>query len=174
MNRTVQILLFVAVMLAAGTGGFMLSAPHRTGPVDAGQLLDATLPDLSGAPQKIGNWKGKVLVINFWATWCPPCLEEIPHFVRLQRQLGEQGLQFIGVAIDEPDKVRTFAQQNAINYPVMIGQLDAIELSKSAGNTAGGLPYTLILDRSGRVVSQHSGGLTEEILRPIFAELLSK
>ena len=81
-------------------------------------------------------------------------------------------MQFIGIAIDEPEKVRMFAQKNAINYPIMIGQLDAIELSKSAGNKAGGLPYTIVLDRSGRVVSQHYGGLNEEILQPIFDDLL--
>jgi thiol-disulfide isomerase/thioredoxin len=172
MNRAVQVLLFVAVMLVAGVGGYWLSGPPRPGVVDVGPVLAATLPDLSGAPQTIGNWRGKVLVVNFWATWCPPCLEEIPQFVRMQERLGGQGLQFIGIAIDEPEKVRMFAQKNAINYPIMIGQLDAIELSKSAGNKAGGLPYTIVLDRSGRVVSQHYGGLNEEILQPIFDDLL--
>jgi len=172
MSRAFQILLFVSVMLVAGVGGYLLSGPPRPGAVDTGPMLKASLPDLSGTPQQIGNWKGKVLVVNFWATWCPPCLEEIPHFVRLQERLGGQGLQFVGIAIDEADKVRAFAQKYAINYPVMIGQVDAIELSKTAGNKAGGLPYTLILDRSGEVVSQHYGGLDEEILQPIFDELL--
>jgi thiol-disulfide isomerase/thioredoxin len=172
MSRTIQVLLFVAVMLVAGVGGYWLSGPPRPGAVDAGPLLEATLPDLSGAPQSIGNWHGRVLVVNFWATWCPPCLEEIPHFVRLQERLGGRGLQFIGIAIDEPEKVRAFAQRYSINYPIMIGQLDAIELSKAAGNKAGGLPYTLILDRSGEVVSQHYGGLNEEMLAPIFDDLL--
>lgn len=172
MIRAVQVLLFVVVTLAAGVAGYLLSAPNRLGNVDASHVLEATLPDLSGVPQSIANWKGKVLVINFWATWCPPCLEEIPLFVRLQRQMGEQGLQFVGIAIDEREKVRAFARRNAINYPIMIGQLDAIELSRTAGNESGGLPYTLILDRSGRVISQHYGGLTEQKLRPIVAELL--
>ena len=172
MIRAVQVLLFVIVVLAAGIAGFLLSAPNRLGEVDASHVLEATLPDIAGVPQSIGGWKGKVLVINFWATWCPPCLEEIPLFVRLQRQMGEQGLQFVGIAIDEPDKVRAFARDNAINYPIMIGQLDAIELSRTAGNDSGGLPYTLILDRSGRVISQHYGGLTEQKLKPIIAELL--
>jgi len=172
MTRSVQISLLVVVMLTAAIAGYLLSVPSRLGEVDASRVLEATLPDLSGTPRKIGNWKGKVLVINFWATWCPPCLEEIPHFVRLQRQLGEQGLQFVGIAIDEYDKVEAYARRNAINYPIMIGQLDAIELSKTAGNKAGGLPYTLVLDRSGRVISQHYGGLTEQTLKPIVAKLL--
>ena len=172
MTRAVQVLLLVIVVLTAGIAGYLLSPPNRLGEVDASHVLAATLPDLAGVPQSIGSWKGKVLVINFWATWCPPCLEEIPLFVRLQRQMREQGLQFVGIAIDEPDKVRAFARDNAINYPIMIGQLDAIELSRTAGNEGGGLPYTLILDRSGRVISQHYGGLTERELKPIIAELL--
>lgn len=172
MIRAGQILLFVIVMLVASLAGYLLSGPDRLGKVQASQLLEATLPDLSGAPQTIGNWRGKVLVINFWATWCPPCLEEVPLFVRLQREMGHQGLQFVGIAIDERDKVREFASRNAINYPIMIGQLDAIELSRAAGNKSGALPYTLVLDRSGRVVSQHQGGLTEQELKPIVANLL--
>jgi len=172
MSRAVQILLFVSVMMVAGVGGYLLSAPPRPGAVDTGPMLQASLPDLSGAPQQIGNWKGKVLVVNFWATWCPPCLEEIPHFVRMQERFGGQGLQFVGIAIDEADKVRAFARKQMINYPIMIGQMDAIELSKTAGNKAGGLPYTLVLDRSGAVVSQHYGGLDEQILLPIIDKLL--
>jgi len=172
MTHTARIVFLVTVMAAAGIAGYLLSAPNRFGEVDASRVLAATLPDLSGAPRTIGSWKGKVLVINFWATWCAPCLEEIPHFVRLQRQLGEQGLQFVGIAIDEPDKVAAYARRNAMNYPIMVGQFDAIELSKTAGNKAGGLPYTLVLDRSGRVISQHYGGLTEQTLKPIIAELL--
>ena len=172
MNRAFQILLFVSVMLVAGVGGYLLSAPPRPGAVDTEPMLEAALPDLSGVSRQIGHWKGKVLVVNFWATWCPPCLEEIPHFVRLQERFGDQGLQFVGIAIDEVDKVRAFARKYAINYPIMIGQADAIELSRTAGNKAGGLPYTLILDRSGEVVSQHYGGLDEQTLVPIFEKLL--
>ena len=172
MNRAFQILLFVSVMLVAGVGGYLLSAPPRPGAVDTEPMLEASLPDLSGVSRQIGHWKGKVMVVNFWATWCPPCLEEIPHFVRLQERFGDQGLQFVGIAIDEVDKVRAFARKYAINYPIMIGQADAIELSRTAGNKAGGLPYTLILDRSGEVVSQHYGGLDEQTLMPIFEKLL--
>lgn len=172
MNRALQIALFVGVTLLAGIAGYWLSAPDRHSDIDTGVVLAATLPDLDGVPQSISHWRGKVLVVNFWATWCAPCLEEIPIFVRLQRQLGEQGLQFIGIAIDERDKVVDFAQRNAINYPIMVGQLDAIELSKKAGNERGGLPYTLILDRSGQVVSQHYGALSEQALMPIVAKLL--
>ena len=172
MSRALQILLFVVVMLAAAVGGYLLSAPPSPEKIDGDRVLGATFPDLSGVPQSIDRWWGKGRVVNFWATWCPPCLEEIPMFVRLQQQLGEQGLQFVGIAVDERDKVAAFVRDNAINYPIMIGQLDAIELAESAGNDSGGLPYTLIFDRSGRVVGRHFGGLTEDKLMPVVAELL--
>ena len=172
MNRAARIALFSVVVLLAGVAGYMLSAPKQFEKADVSPILEATMPDLSGKPTQIAVWRGKVLVINFWATWCPPCLEEIPHFVRMQSQMGEQGLQFIGIAIDERDKVLAFAKRHAINYPIVIGQLDAIELSRRAGNAQGGLPYTLILNRSGEVVSQYYGGVTEELLKPIIAELL--
>ena len=172
MNRSVQVLLFVVVTLVAAVGGYLISGPSHMGKIDADRVLDATFPDLSGKPHKIGNWKGKVLVVNFWATWCPPCLEEIPIFVRLQREMGQQGLQFVGIAVDQSANVAQFVANNAVNYPVMIGQLDAIKVAELAGNQSGGLPYTLVFDRQGHVVSRHYGGLTEGELRPILQKLL--
>ena len=172
MNRFVQILLFVVVTLIAAAGGYWFSGPSHTGHVNASSVLGATFPDLSGNPRTIGDWKGKVLVVNFWATWCPPCLEEIPMFVRLQRAMGQQGLQFVGIAVDQRDKVAQFVAKNAVNYPIVIGQLDAIKIAQSAGNESGGLPYTLVFDRQGRVVSRHYGGLTEQELKPIVEKLL--
>jgi thiol-disulfide isomerase/thioredoxin len=172
MSRPVQVLLFVVVMLVAAVGGYFVSGSWRTAQIDSDRILGATFPDLSGTPRTIGSWKGKVLVVNFWATWCPPCLEEIPMFVRLQRELGQQGLQFVGIAVDRQDKVAQFVAKNAVNYPIMIGQLDAISVAESAGNDSGGLPYTLVFDRQGQVVSRHYGGLTEQELRPIIQKLL--
>lgn len=172
MSRAGQFSLFLLVAFVAGGAGFFLSTPNRTGPADATGILASTLPDLSGTPQTLANWRGKVLVINFWATWCPPCLEEIPHFVRLQQRLGKRGLQFVGIAVDDRDRVAAFVRQYQINYPILIGQLNAIELSEMAGNKRGGLPYTLVLDRSGDVVEQYYGGLDETLLEPIIKELL--
>ena len=172
MNRSVQVLLFVVVTLVAAVGGYLISGPSHTGTIDADRVLGATFPDLSGEPHTIGDWKGKVLVVNFWATWCPPCLEEIPMFVRLQREMGQQGLQFVGIAVDQHTKVAQFVARNAVNYPIVIGQLDAIKVAESAGNESGRLPYTLVFDRQGRVVSRHYGGLTERDLRPIIQKLL--
>lgn len=172
MSRSIQVLLFVVVTLVAAVGGYLISGPSPPGKIDADRVLGATFPDLSGEPHTIGSWKGKVLVVNFWATWCPPCLEEIPMFVRLQRKMGQEGLQFVGIAVDQHDKVAQFVAKHGINYPIVIGQLDAIKLAESAGNESGGLPYTLVFDRQGRVVNRLYGGLTEQKLKPMIEKLL--
>jgi len=167
--------LFAFVAFLGGVTGYLISAPDRSSAVadiDVSGILNATLPDLTGKPRTIGDWRGKVLVINFWATWCSPCLEEIPHFVRLQRRFGDRGLQFVGIAVEDRKKVHAFAREHEINYPVLIGQLSASKLSIAAGNRRGGLPHTLVLDRSGQVISQHFGGLSEKTLEPIIKKLL--
>jgi peroxiredoxin len=164
-----------AVALAAGflvaeRTGNPMTAPATPGAPDA--LLGITLPDASGKQEALGQWRGKVLVVNFWATWCTPCREEMPEFVTVQRELGGRGLQFVGIAIDEPAKVRQFADEIGLNYPSLIGGYGAIELSKSLGNKVGALPFTLILDRSGAVAHTQLGPLREAKLRSIVAQLL--
>jgi thiol-disulfide isomerase/thioredoxin len=139
---------------------------------DAGVLFGVALPDSSGHEQSLGQWKGKVLVVNFWATWCTPCRDEMPEFVKVQRELGGRGLQFVGIAIDQPDKVQEFAVELGLNYPALIGGYGAMELSKALGNRLGALPFTVIVDRSGRVVHTQLGPLREASLRSIIGQLL--
>ena len=92
------------------------------------------------ARQALRQWQGKVLVLNFWAPWCPPCREEIPDFIRLQQRHGEAGLQFVGVALDDPDKVAAFVDETGINYPILLGGDAGAALCMAAGNRLGGLP----------------------------------
>lgn len=168
---TVGVLALIAgLYFGSGTMG-----PSTTGPLgakDASALLGIALPDPAGKEEALGQWKGKVLVINFWATWCTPCREEMPEFVAAQRELGDRGLQFVGIAIDEPDKVRQYAKEIGLNYPALIGGYGAIELSRTLGNRVGALPFTVILDRSGRIVHTQLGPLRDAKLRGILAELL--
>ena len=135
-------------------------------------VLAARLADPQGAERTVGEWRGRVLVVNFWATWCAPCREEIPVFVRMQERYGSRGLQFIGIAIDQPDKVASFAREFGINYPLLLGSLETMQLVRMAGNRAGVLPYTLVLDRAGNLVSRELGGLKEarldSLIRPLF------
>src|SRR6185295_19479712 len=111
---------------AAGYGAYLWwGAPDGDAPNTAAvqALLETPLIDLQGGTKAIATWRGKVLVINFWATWCAPCREEIPEFVRIQARLGARGLQLVGIAIDQPQQVEEFAREFRINYPLLIGNL---------------------------------------------------
>ena len=141
-------------------------------PSDAAALLALSLPDAQGTPQSLSQWRGKVLVVNFWATWCEPCREEMPQFVQAQRELGPRGLQFIGIAVDQPDKVIQFASELDLNYPALIGGYDAFELSRPLGNRLAALPFTVIIDREGRVVHTQLGPLKKGQLQSIVGNLL--
>ena len=103
---------------------------NEANPAAVEALLAAPLPDLDGRKQALYSWRGRVVVVNFWATWCAPCREEIPEFVRMQERYGAQGLQFVGVAIDLPDKVGQFAREFGINYPLLVAGLDTMALMR--------------------------------------------
>jgi thiol-disulfide isomerase/thioredoxin len=139
---------------------------------DATALLALSLPDAAGKEQSIGQWRGKVVVVNFWATWCAPCREEMPEFVRAQTEYGARGLQFVGIAVDQADKVEQFAKDLGLNYPTLIGGYGAVELSRTLGNRLAALPFTIIVDRQGRVVHTQLGPLKPDQLRVIVGKLL--
>jgi thiol-disulfide isomerase/thioredoxin len=140
---------------------------------DATTLLAVSLPDLAGTQQPLGQWKGKLLVVNFWATWCAPCREEMPMFVEAQKTFGDRGLQFVGIAVDEAPKVRQFAAQIGLNYPALIGGYGAMELSRTLGNSLMALPFTIIVGREGEVLLTHLGPLKREQLDRILDQSLS-
>jgi thiol-disulfide isomerase/thioredoxin len=110
----------------------------------AARLLSLTLPDLEGKPQALSQWKGKVLVVNFWATWCPPCKEEMPEFSRLNKEFSPNGVQFVGISIDTAEKVLAFSKETPVSYPLLISNLDSLDLASDLGNRAKGLPFTII------------------------------
>ena len=101
--------------LLALAGGVALAVWDQS-PRDAAALLSLSLPDTSGRQQSLAQWRGKVVVVNFWATWCVPCREEMPEFVKIQHELGPRGLQFVGIAIDQAEKVEQFARELDLNF----------------------------------------------------------
>ncbi len=131
-----------------------------------------TLPDTKGAAHSLKQWRGKVIVLNFWATWCPPCLKEIPEFIKLQKELGSKGLQFIGIAIDDAQEVEEFIEMHDVNYPVLVGEEDASEISFMYGNHLGVLPFSAIINREGDLISRHKGELQPQKLKEIILPLL--
>jgi thiol-disulfide isomerase/thioredoxin len=171
------IALSVTAMVALGAGLYLgqraLVLPGTIEPaLDGTSLLTLALPDAGGREQLLGQWKGKVLIVNFWATWCAPCREEMPQFVKAQQEFGARGLQFVGIAIDQPDKVQQFAAEINLNYPALIGGYGAIELSRTLGNRVGALPFTVVLDRSGGIVDTHLGPVKQTQLDAYIAQLL--
>jgi thiol-disulfide isomerase/thioredoxin len=176
LKRSRAIALFAAVALAAAAGGaayHLWLRPDPGAPEQVPQLIySAHLPDVGGVGHSLGQWRGRVLVVNFWATWCAPCREEIPGFVRLQERHGARGLQLVGIAIDQPGKVADFAREFRMNYPVLIGGMETLELLRRAGNQQAVLPYTLVIDRAGNLVSRQPGGLTESRLEELVTPLL--
>lgn len=121
------------------------------------QLMALQLPDSDGRPQALQQWQGKVLVINFWATWCPPCVKEMPELDRLQREQGPAGVQVVGLAIDQPDSVRRFLKQTPVSFPIGLAGFEGSEIGRQLGNSAGGLPFTAVFDRQGQVVERKLG-----------------
>ena len=176
MNRR---LITTLALVALLSGAFAFYSLDALGPESSAEVQPQTTPpaidqegsadsivmaDLDGVPHRIDEWRGQVLVLNFWATWCPPCRREIPTFIELQDELGERGVQFVGVAVDAVSRVAPYAEENGINYPTLQGESNGLELSASLGNNRNILPYTVLFDRSGEVVRQHAGEMTREQL----------
>jgi peroxiredoxin len=121
------------------------------------QRPDFSLPDLEGTPHSISEWDGKVLLINFWATWCPPCQKEIPGFIKVREQVGTERFEVIGIAIDDQKAVRDFVDRQTIPYPILHGEREASRISVAYGNKLGGLPYSVLVDRQGVIRSSKTG-----------------
>ncbi|MEX2164241.1 MAG: TlpA disulfide reductase family protein [Sulfuricaulis sp.] len=175
-----MILLIAAV--AALVAGYRLSLSLQssaTTPTTAvayggGQAIDFTLNDVEGKNRSLKEWHGQVIVLNFWATWCPPCREEIPLLIKLQQQYAANNLQVIGVAIDNLNAVRSYRETVGMNYPTLLGDDNTMQLIADYGNRSGSLPYTVIIDRHGAIAARKLGIFTRAELESLLDPLLTK
>ena len=156
---------------AAAIGGVVGALVLQSGS-GAADLLASRFADLSGQPRRLVDWRGKALLVNFWATWCAPCREEIPLLDAAQQQFASRGLQVVGIAIDNGANVRQYATSVKMDYPVLLADSAAVELMRSLGNTTGGLPFTVLLDRSGRLIDRRLGPYSAAELQAAVASLL--
>jgi thiol-disulfide isomerase/thioredoxin len=150
--------------------------PIQSGPVDASPaaIYATRFVDVAGAAHTLSEFPGKVLVVNFWATWCTPCREEMPAFVKLQSRWEALGVQFVGLAQDDPEKVAGFGRELGINYPLWLGSAEVMDLSRRLGNRLGVLPHTVLLDARGRVVDSRIGIYPEAVLQSQLSVITGK
>lgn len=161
----------VAAAALSGAVAFYLYDRHaeRTPPPPPAAAeparLAETLPsfrlaDRAGEPRSLQDWPDRALIVNFWATWCAPCRREIPLLQQLQRDHADEGFQVIGIAVDFRDKVLAYADEMQIEYPLLIGEQEALDAAAAFGVATVGLPFTVFSDRQGRIVAAHLGELT--------------
>lgn len=146
---------------AAGLGGAWWRERARgpKGEVLAASFWEQRFERPEGGELVFSDLRGKPLLLNFWATWCPPCVEEMPMIDRFFRENGANGWQVVGLAIDQPSAVRKFLQKTPVSYPTGLAGLQGTELVKNLGNTGGGLPFTLVLNGAGEVAARKMGKL---------------
>ena len=171
MTRLARTALIIAVALAAAAAGYLVSHLSHSDPSAARQLLALTLPDSDGKAQALQQWQGKILVVNFWATWCPPCREDMPGFSRLQSQLEGNGVQFVGIGIDSASKINEFSKTTPVSYPLLVGSPGLMEIMSLLGNEAGGLPFTVVFGRDGHQEQSRLGIWKEAELQALLGKL---
>jgi thiol-disulfide isomerase/thioredoxin len=174
-NRRLRIGAFLLVAALAGFSGYYFNRARLASPATeaaAQKLMLLSFADLNGKAQTLSQWRGKVLVVNFWATWCPPCREEIPGLMRTQNKYVSNSVKVVGIALDNVPKVRDYVAEMSIDYSLLIGGAEIQATSKDLGNRAGVLPYTVILGRNGKVAYTHAGALTEAALDAALLPLL--
>lgn len=163
---TIYAIIIGTVFALVGVGlGLKKFEPAPASDIAAQQLFALTLKDAKATPQALKQWQGKFLVVNFWATWCKPCVEEMPELVQLQNDLAANNVQLLGLGIDTPSNIAEFAQKYQISYPVFAAGMDGTKLSQAMGNKAGGLPFTALISADGKILKTYSGKLKMPELR---------
>lgn len=179
MKRSLRWLLLIGVSLIAAWAGYRTGQHQSSPPGDPVQvagalqrLFQAPLTDLDGRPQSLPANTGKLLVVNFWASWCPPCRAEMPAFSRIQQKFADKKVQFIGIALDDAEPVKAFLRSTPVNYPILLAQPSLLELTMPLGNKAQGLPFSLIVDGQGRIAATRLGQWSEADLETQLLDLL--
>jgi peroxiredoxin len=173
-NRTNALILVVA--LAGAVGGFLAggwlkplpTSPHANpNALKVGDAMPARQrPDLDGKPRALDEWRGKLVLLNFWASWCGPCREEMPLLDQTQQRLAAKGVQVVGIAFDDASSTREFLEKTPVQYPILIDDpaKESEDLSALFGNDRSVLPYTVLIGRDGRILARRAGNFTAATL----------
>jgi peroxiredoxin len=164
-------LILVLAVAAAGLGGWLQHASRQVHAPDGVQVAavgevrpDLILTGVDGKPHRLSEFRARRVLLNFWATWCVPCLKEMPALAQAQAKFGEHELIVVGIAMDDPDRVRSFMQAHPVTYPILMGQMDSPSTSLQLGDEAQVLPFSVLLDTDGRILAAQRGPLPMETL----------
>lgn len=155
-------LVFTGIGIAVGNR-HTLPAEAATGA--AGLFFSQTFADANGRPQPMAQWKDQTLVVNFWATWCPPCVDEMPELSALQQEVASSKVQILGIGIDSPSNIAQFAAKQKISYPLYSAGMNGTKLAREFGNQAGGLPFTVVIGQDGKIKKTYLARLKMDTLR---------
>lgn len=173
MNR--KVLLFGAIgIVAASVGvyvGNLRMTPSEPVPAVVSTLFQQTMPDDKGVPTSLAAFKGQPVLVNFWAPWCTPCVEEMPELSSLQTEVAPRKIRVIGIGIDSPSNIAEFSSKYKIAYPLFVAGMSGTELSRQFGNKAGGLPFTVLINGNGSIKKTYLGRLKMAEVRADLAAL---
>jgi len=184
MSKTTSTLLMVGLAVAGLASGYVFNnwqhdqklAETKVAPGSKTVISNIRplfkLKDTENKTRDVKEWDGKVLMINFWATWCPPCRREMPAFIELQEKYQDKGFTIIGIALDEKQAVIDFTDPMGMNYPILMAEQEGVVISKAYGNNLGVLPYTVIVDRKGNIIHRQRSELTYEQVEDMIKPLL--
>jgi thiol-disulfide isomerase/thioredoxin len=166
------VLAVVVLCLVSAAAGFGAYRWWHAAPGEPEFRPDLQFTGVDGATHRLSDWDGKLLLLNFWATWCPPCLKEIPLLVKTQHEHAANGLQIVGLALDHPEMVPPFRERFGINYPLMIGELDVARAMDALGDRLGALPFSVLITPDGRIAERIYGDISEDEMRELLAKYL--
>ncbi len=166
--------LSVLVILGLGVRHFAINPIQEASKAAAASLYSANMMDANGVKQPLDRYRGKIIVLNFWATWCPPCREEMPELSQLQQEYQNKNVVVIGIAEDELEPVQEFLQTSPVSYPVFIAENEHMELGASLGNHKAVLPYTVIIDANGNVLQSFFGKINKPLLEKSLQNILQQ
>ena len=175
MKNTIAVAVILAAAAAAGyfaqqyfrtTAQPGVTTEAEQNALSSGRIAFA-MPDLNGRMRKLSEWDGEARLVNFWATWCEPCRREIPLLKKVQSEKADKGLQVIGIAVEYPEDVLPYAEQAEFNYPILVGQEEAMDAAEQSGVNFIGLPFTMVISADGDLVNVHTGEIKEDHIERI-------
>ncbi|KAB0604172.1 MAG: alkyl hydroperoxide reductase [Cupriavidus sp.] len=168
-TRRSSVMLWILIAIVAAAAGVVVAnfvlKPKQASEHAVEALFQAKMPDPAGSELDLSKFRGKTLVVNFWAPWCGPCVEEMPELTALHAEYAPRNVEFVGIGIDSASNIQEFLKKTPVQYPLAVAGFAGTELSKSFGNAQGGLPYTVVISPDGAVKFRKMGRVHADELR---------